>query len=147
MLSEYTTASPDETIALARDLARQWGPGRVIALEASLGGGKTVFAKGYAAGCGIADMDTVTSPTFTLVNRYDADGVTVYHLDLYRLHGSADAEAIGIDEIFASGRTVLIEWAERIVELLPRDCIRITLETLGENSRRVIVDVPKQERV
>ena len=145
MRSEYTTGSVDETRALGRDLARSFGPGRVYALEGELGAGKTVLAKGIAEGLGAGHPDTVTSPTFTLIHRYaDAGGRPVYHADLYRLAGPDDAAAAGLEEIIASGATVIIEWAERLRPQPGQAAVRVSLAHAGGDRRviRVTEDCP-----
>jgi tRNA threonylcarbamoyladenosine biosynthesis protein TsaE len=137
---KYKTASPEATMTLGRELARRYGAGRVYALEGELGAGKTVLAKGLAAGLGVMDTDTVTSPTFTLVHCYaGAEDRPVYHADLYRLAGPADAEAIGLEELLMAGATVIIEWAERVRELLGAGTIRITIIRDGATGRRFTV--------
>jgi tRNA threonylcarbamoyladenosine biosynthesis protein TsaE len=127
---EIVTNSPEETLAFGRDLSKALGYGRIIALESELGGGKTVLTKGIAAGLGVGDPDLVTSPTFTLVNCYFGNEGEIYHVDLYRLTSSSEAVEIGIEELLNSGRTVIIEWAERIRELLCDDAVTVCIETL-----------------
>ncbi|MFH1707728.1 MAG: tRNA (adenosine(37)-N6)-threonylcarbamoyltransferase complex ATPase subunit type 1 TsaE [Planctomycetota bacterium] len=140
MRFEERTASVGATMRLGRALARRYGPGRVYALEGELGAGKTILAKGLAAGFGVTDPDTVTSPTFTLMHRYDgADGQTVHHADLYRLTGPDDAAAIGLEELLAAGATVIIEWAERVRELLGPGTVWINARHDGERARRFTV--------
>ncbi len=139
MSSEIYTNSPEETVAFGRAAAERLGAGRILCLEADLGGGKTVLTKGLACGFGVSDMDTVTSPTFTLVNRYEGEnGNKVYHIDLYRLHSASEALDIGIDEILGSGETVIIEWPERIGDLLSGlDVVNIHIEVCGEFRRLI----------
>ena len=111
----------------------------IIALHGELGAGKTTLAQAICRGIGI--REDVTSPTFALVNAYEVDGTTVYHLDLYRLNGPEDLTNIGWDEILNSGEIVLIEWPERAGIRLPQDTIRLNLEYIpgDDNHRRLTV--------
>ena len=125
---------------------REWGeqfgrnlnPPVIIALQGELGAGKTTLAQAICRGLGI--REDVTSPTFALVNLYEVDGTTVYHLDLYRLSGPEDLTNLGWDDIVNSGEIVLIEWPERAGIRLPQDTIRLKLEYLpGDDSHRRLV--------
>jgi len=140
MNSEHISKSPDMTVRFGKEIAGFLGYGRIIALESQLGGGKTVLAKGIAAGLGVADTDEVTSPTFTLVNTYTGAKGDIYHIDLYRLRSSEDASAIGIEEIFSSGSSVIVEWAERARDLFPEQTVWITIEVLGPQERKITID-------
>lgn len=137
MNSEYISDSPEMTVAFGRRIADCTGPGSIIALESELGGGKTVLAKGIASGLGVEDTDTVTSPTFTLVNTYDGNEGIIYHIDLYRIASPGEAVTIGIEEIFESGSTVIIEWAERIEALLPENTFRVRIRILSHEKRHI----------
>jgi tRNA threonylcarbamoyladenosine biosynthesis protein TsaE len=138
------THSPSETYALGQRLGQLLRRGQVIALHGDLGAGKTLFTQGIAAGLGVAER--VTSPTFTLVNRYrSAAGVELVHIDCYRLgegnlDASLEASAFGLEEILAEGDTVVvIEWAERVAALLPADCLQITITPVeGDEQARWI---------
>ncbi len=133
------------TESFAAEVARELETGDVVALSGDLGAGKTVFARAViralaaAAGTHVAD---VPSPTFTLLQQYDLGGRTVYHFDLYRLGDAGEAWELGIEDAFADG-ICLIEWAERIEELLPTRTVRIEL-AYGptENAREARVVVP-----
>lgn len=131
------TESAAETQAVAAQLARHLRGGDVVALVGDLGTGKTAFTQGLAAGLGITAP--VTSPTFVLVNRYRAtDGRVLQHADCYRL---ADAPAemwdIGLTDLMAGDEIVVIEWADRIADLLPAERLEITFAYLAENRRRL----------
>src|SRR5213594_2865942 len=105
--------SEEQTYATAKELARASKIPAHILLYGDLGAGKTLFAKGLAEGFGVADVDDVSSPTFTLINRY-AGRVRIYHIDLYRIETGA-IEGLGLDEIFDDpDAAVIIEWAERL---------------------------------
>jgi tRNA threonylcarbamoyladenosine biosynthesis protein TsaE len=130
----------DQLRVWGEELGRNLRAPAIIALQGELGAGKTTLAQAICRGIGIR-VD-VTSPTFALVNAYEVDGTTVYHLDLYRLNGAEDLTNIGWDEILNSGEIVLIEWPERAGIRLPHDTIRIHLEYIpgDDNHRRLTVD-------
>ena len=129
---------PAATEALAEAFAARLVPGDVIALTGDLGAGKTVFARALIRSLGRAagmDIEHVPSPTFTLVQLYDLADFTLYHIDLYRLEAPEEAWEIGIEDAFAGGVSV-IEWADRMENMLPPDHIRIDLAFgSGETAR------------
>ena len=129
--------SPEGTEAAAAAIARQLPPGTVIALHGTLGAGKTVFARGFARALGISEP--VSSPTFTLVQEYPFPGGVLYHLDLYRIDNSANALAFGVDEYLYDPRAyTLVEWPERIMDILPPDTLHLHLRPLmGQNQREI----------
>lgn len=122
-----------------RRLGRRLTAGTVVALIGPLGSGKTTLVKSVAAGAGVADPRVVNSPTFVLVNEYDAvragEALRLYHIDVYRLRGSDDLEALGFEEMCERG-AVLIEWADRVLDLLPEERLTVRLEPIGEYRRR-----------
>ena len=138
------TTSPGETEAFAAKLAASLPFGSVLALHGDLGAGKTVFARGFARGLNITEP--ISSPTFTILQEYPVDGKFFYHLDLYRIDNSDAAYAFGIDEfLYAEDAMTLIEWPERIEDILPPHTIRITIEPLDqEDLRRITVDFPQK---
>lgn len=129
--------SPEGTEAAAAAIARQLPPGTVIALHGTLGAGKTVFARGFARALGI--VEPVSSPTFTLVQEYPFPGGALYHLDLYRIDNSANALAFGVDEYLYDPRAyTLVEWPERIMDILPPHTLHLLLRPLrGQNQREL----------
>ena len=129
----YTTHSEQETFALARKLAKNFKGDEVVFLIGELGAGKTVFAKGIAAGLGLKDIHQVCSPSFTLLNVYSAK-VPIYHLDLYRLGGEAEIRDLGFEDYIGEG-VVLIEWAEKII--FPLAAIRVHIEVGDGCERRI----------
>jgi tRNA threonylcarbamoyladenosine biosynthesis protein TsaE len=132
---ELITRSPEETFEVAKRIGEQLEGGEVVLLTGDLGAGKTIFAKGLAAGLGIDPTD-VTSPTFTLVNVHEGR-LRFYHIDLYRLEAGAH-QGLGLEEIFEdnSGVTV-IEWAERLT-LIPESAISIEMFYISNSDRRII---------
>ncbi|MCU1329530.1 MAG: hypothetical protein JWN34_4900 [Bryobacterales bacterium] len=136
----YRTLTEDDTIALGRELAGELSG--VVLLIGNLGAGKTTLTKGIVEGRGVAAIDDVSSPTFTLIHQYGAAAKPVFHIDLYRLDEVREVETLGLDELFASGHLVLLEWAERFPSLLPRDRIEIRLRALDDDSREIEVSRP-----
>ncbi len=135
------TASPEETLALGARLAPLLAPGDVVALYGDLGAGKTHLVKGIAQGLGV-DPESVSSPTFTLVNEYagrDPAGapLALYHLDVYRIEQLRELEEIGVEEILWGEGLCLVEWPERMEALLPPHTLRLRL-LHGEGDRRRI---------
>jgi tRNA threonylcarbamoyladenosine biosynthesis protein TsaE len=138
---EWTSHAEGETFALGVRAGASLAGGEILLLDGPLGAGKTVFAKGLASGLGV-DVDEVTSPSFTLVNRYDGGRLTLYHLDLYRLPaGAAAAHAVDLEELLTDERAVVvIEWAERMGGYpLPAPVWKISLAGDGEEARRVSI--------
>ncbi len=108
----FTSGAPDRTRAIAAALAHEAGPGDVLGLVGDLGAGKTVFVRGFVQALG-GDPGQVRSPTFTLMNLYDAS-LPIYHFDLYRLGSSEDLEGVGFVEFARGDGITLVEWADRI---------------------------------
>jgi len=130
------TSSREETMRLGHRLGQLLGPGDVVALRGPLGSGKTTLTKGIAAGLGVAEPRWVTSPTFVLVHQYEGR-LPVYHIDAYRLRGPADAEALGMEEMFFGDGVAIVEWAERIEAALPPERLEVVLEIVGEEERQL----------
>lgn len=133
--------SVEATQTIGRRLGAHLAAGNVIALIGPLGSGKTTLVKGIADGAGVADLRQVNSPTFVIVNEYEGTtgtrSLSIHHIDAYRLRGSRDLEALGFDEMLFSG-AVILEWADRVADLLPADSLTIRLEPLSERGRRLI---------
>ena len=115
-------------------LAEHLPPGTVLALNGTLGAGKTRLTQALAAACGIDPAD-VTSPTFVLCREYRGRR-TIYHLDAYRVRDDDEFLELGVEEYFASDGLTLIEWGEKVHGCLPADHVVISLEVTGETSRR-----------
>ena len=130
----------EETLRLGQRLGQlaARAPGTVcIALDGPLGAGKTHLTRGIAQGAGVADLTLVCSPTYVLLNIYEAgeNGPPVYHLDAYRVHNSQEFEELGFEEILRGPAIVVVEWAARIAELLPHDTLRIGIEHADDGHR------------
>lgn len=134
----YLSESVEQTERIAEDLARSLVSGDCVALHGELGSGKTQFVRGLVRGLG-GPARAVSSPTFVLLNLYPGGLLTVYHLDAYRVRGPEDFEAIGFPELLEQNGLVVVEWAERITELLPMSCIHVRIEQIGEAQRRIEV--------
>lgn len=134
-----TSINPDQTLLIGKQLGSILESGDVITLSGELGAGKTWLTKGIALGLGIDDKDTVISPSFTIINEYQAR-LAIFHMDFYRLAASDDIE-LGLEEyIYGSGITI-IEWPERMADVLPENRLSVTL--IVEDDKRHIVFEPK----
>lgn len=135
------TKSPGETFQLGKKLGRMAAPGDICTLKGELGAGKTVFTQGVAEGLGITEP--VSSPTFTIVQVYGDGRLPFYHFDVYRIGEIEEMDEIGYEDYFYGDGVCLIEWAERIEELLPEEVTRITIEKdpeKGFDYRRITVE-------
>ena len=133
---EVVTASPEETEALAADLARSLEAGDVVAVSGELGAGKTTFVRGAARALGVTGP--VSSPTFTIGHRYEA-ATPVAHLDLYRIAG-LDPEEWGDLEPYFDGTVAFVEWPEHGGDWLPEARVVVTLRHVDESHRSVSID-------
>jgi tRNA threonylcarbamoyladenosine biosynthesis protein TsaE len=131
------TADAAATEAVGRSLGERLRPGDVVLLAGELGAGKTTFVRGACRALGVDGP--ITSPTFAIANRYPADGLTVAHLDLYRLASLADEDPDLLDDYLGADRVSFIEWPTPDLPSLGRDPIRVTLEHLGGDRRRIEV--------
>ena len=130
--------SPEETFFIGRIIGENLNTGDVVALIGELGAGKTCLTQGVGKGLGVPDQYQITSPTFTLINEYRGRTI-LYHLDLYRLGGLQDMENMGYEEyLFGEGVSV-VEWAEKIKEILPDETIFISMSYIDENHRGLVI--------
>jgi tRNA threonylcarbamoyladenosine biosynthesis protein TsaE len=135
---EIITHSAEETTQWGREFAKRLQPPVLVLLSGDLGSGKTTLTKGIVAGLGAAAEDEVTSPTFTLVHVYGAAGsAKVYHADLYRIESFHDFETLGLEDVFANPGVVILEWSERFPLDSPWPQMRLKLEHLGGDARRI----------
>ena len=139
VIAQRITHSPEETVNFGRELAKELQPPCMALLQGELGSGKTTLAKGISAELASIPEEDVTSPSFTLVHEYGPSG-KVYHVDLYRVEGSRELATLGLDDLLGESTTVLIEWGEKFDEDVPRRCVRIRLEHLGGDQRRITVE-------
>ena len=124
-----------ETIELAQNFESEKFPNMIICLNGELGGGKTMFTKGIANALGIEE--TITSPTFTIIKEYESGEMPLYHMDVYRLDGETDG--VGIEDYYKKGGIVVIEWANTIKHILPKERLDIKFVVTDENKRVLIL--------
>lgn len=138
---EFLTHSSEETIALGCKIGAELRPPVLVLLKGDLGAGKTTLTKGIASGLGAAREEDVTSPTFTLVHKYEG-AARVYHIDLYRISGAHDFDTLGLGDVFAENAVVLVEWPERMPPIrIGWPVVRIKLDHVDESTRRIQVEI------
>ena len=120
------TNSPAETFEVGRKLGQTAKPGEIYMLNGDLGVGKTVFTQGVATGLGVTEH--VNSPTFTIVQVYESGRLPFYHFDVYRIGDAEEMDEIGYEDYFFGNGLCIIEWAERIKELIPAEARQIIIE-------------------
>ncbi len=135
---EVVTHSAEETIAWGREFAKTLRAPVLVALSGDLGTGKTTLTKGIVSGLGAAAEEDVTSPTFTLVHVYGKSN-KVHHADLYRIDSFHDFETLGFEDVFEHPGIAILEWSERFPLQAPWPVMRLRLEHLGGDSRRITV--------
>ncbi len=131
--------NPAATTAFGHRLGELLFPGAVIALIGQLGAGKTFLVRAVAEGLGIADSRVVSSPTFVLIQEYNAR-LPIYHFDAYRLRTEREFFDLGVHEYFSGNGVCLIEWADRVKSCLPAAHLSINLEVAGETARRAFIE-------
>jgi tRNA threonylcarbamoyladenosine biosynthesis protein TsaE len=136
---EIETHSAEETIARGREIGAELKAPVLVLLSGDLGAGKTTLTKGIAAGAGAAREDGVTSPTFTLVHRYEGTA-RVYHVDLYRVGNFHDLETLGLEDIFSEKAIVIVEWPDRLKLRADWPVVRIGLEHVSEDVRKIVIE-------
>lgn len=136
---EWLTRSSEETIQRGLELATELKPPVLVLLEGDLGAGKTTLTKGIVSGLGAAEEDAVTSPTFTLVHKYN-DGATVYHVDLYRVSDFHDLESLALEDFLTEQAIVIVEWPEKFTLRTDWPIVRILLEHVSEDTRRISIE-------
>ena len=139
MKTETETRSADDTAATGERLGRTLEAGTVVAVTGELGAGKTCFVQGLVRGLGVATH--ATSPTFVFVNEYRGR-VPVHHVDLYRIERLDDVEGLGVPSLFDRESITVVEWAERLGPLLPPDAVRVHIDGVGDEPRRITIDAP-----
>jgi tRNA threonylcarbamoyladenosine biosynthesis protein TsaE len=143
-MNKYTffSHSPAATCGLGKRIGERLKAGSIIALIGELGCGKTLFTRGICAGLGIP-LRQVNSPTFVFVNEYHGR-LPVFHMDLYRLGNIAEGFEIGVLDYLARAGSgvIVIEWAERILSLLPDDLLKVEFQTLSSRKRQIELSAP-----
>jgi tRNA threonylcarbamoyladenosine biosynthesis protein TsaE len=134
-----TSRSPAETQGLGARLGARLEPGAVVACTGELGAGKTCFLQGLARGLGVTT--DVTSPTFVLINQYRGR-LPMYHLDAYRTGSLTELMDLGLEEMLDGDGVTVIEWADKLLPLLPSRTIRVHLSGLGDEPREIVIEEP-----
>ena len=143
---QWQSTSPEQTREFGQALGDLLKPGDAVALCGPLGSGKTQLVKGIAAGLGVPANEPVVSPTFVLIREY-AGRLILYHVDAYRLSSAAELFSLGLEELLADPRgVVVIEWADRVPEALPASRWWIEMSHVGEHTRQLAVHVPDEPR-
>lgn len=136
---EIASGSEEETRLVAAALAEALAPGDVVALEGTLGAGKTVFVRGITDALGVPAAAGVSSPSYALVNLYDGGRLPLAHLDLYRLGDDDELEGIGFRDLLDGERALLVEWPERSYEVREVATIWVRLDDRGPTRRMLVV--------
>ena len=131
--------SAAETEALGVRLAERLGPGDVVALTGELGAGKTCFTQGLARGLGVAER--AVSPTFVLINEYRGR-LPVHHVDAYRTESLTELLDLGLDELFSGDGVTIVEWADKLLPLLPAHTVHVHIEGVGDEPRTITTSIP-----
>ena len=135
--TQWITDCPRQTEALGEALGKVLTPGTVIAFLGDLGAGKTAFTRGLARGLGI--RDSVTSPTYTIVNEYLSGRLPLFHFDMYRLHSAEDLFDIGWEDYLERGGVCAVEWSENVAEAM-EGALTVRIERLSDTSRRITME-------
>ena len=138
---KYTSRSENDTKELAENIESEKFPRMIICLNGELGSGKTLFVKGFANALGI--QDDITSPTFNIIKEYLDGEAELYHMDVYRVEDNYDS--VGIEDYFKRDGICIIEWADMIEEILPKERLDINISITGENTR-VLTLIPHGEK-
>lgn len=144
---EITLNGVAETRRFAACLAEFLSPGMVLCLTGDLGAGKTTFTQALAGALGVTEP--VTSPSFTIVQEYHSGRIPIYHMDVYRVEDAAELDDFGFDEYFAGKALVVVEWAERVEDLLPEQRVHLGFYRCMDENRRIVrltTDTPLSQR-
>jgi tRNA threonylcarbamoyladenosine biosynthesis protein TsaE len=143
MTRECITKSPEETIALGRDLAASLAPPKLVLLRGDLGAGKTTLVKGIAQGFQAASEEDVTSPTFTLIHEYRGPSATLYHIDLYRIDTQRELDTMALDDLMTENSILLIEWGEKFPRFERERDVEIALDRVSDMERWITVNTAR----
>lgn len=137
----FVSNSERETEQFAESFAKRLSRGSVIAFEGTLGAGKTAFTRGLARG--LNSKDSVSSPTFAIVNEYDGD-IPLFHFDMYRIETLGELYSIGFFEYLERGGICAIEWSENIYSALPEETVFVSIEHISQSQRKITVREGKE---
>ncbi len=134
-----TSTSPSQLLLIAKQLLAFTPNNRIFLFYGDMGAGKTTLIKAICHELGV--QDNVTSPTFSIVNEYNAsNSQKAYHFDFYRLKSQTEAMDLGYEEYFYSGAYCFVEWPEMVPDLLPPHYVKIKISVSGQNSREIIIE-------
>ncbi|MEE1279793.1 MAG: tRNA (adenosine(37)-N6)-threonylcarbamoyltransferase complex ATPase subunit type 1 TsaE [Oscillospiraceae bacterium] len=137
----FVSNSERETEQFAESFAKRLSRGSVIAFEGTLGAGKTAFTRGLARG--LNSRDSVSSPTFAIVNEYDGE-IPLFHFDMYRIETLGELYSIGFFEYLERGGICAIEWSENIYSALPEETVFVSIEQISQSQRKITVREGKE---
>jgi len=137
-MMKITSHSVNDTIKIGRILAKNLGKGDIVCLIGKLGSGKTVLTKGIAAGLGIK-KEKIISPTFVLIRQYTSK-IPLYHFDLYRIKSPKDILVLGYEEYLYDKGITVIEWADRLRNYLPDECLKVKIAMKGTKTRLLTLE-------
>lgn len=143
MKHEILIPSLEKVDDTAKEFVGLMGDATIFAFYGQMGAGKTTFINALSKALGVED-DSTSSPSFSIINEYRSDTTAelIYHFDLYRLENLEEAFDIGVEDYFDSGALCLLEWPERIEDILPDDTVRVYIDVLDDDSRRLTVNIP-----
>lgn len=136
-MKEFIISSEKELISPVNYLFSNYPDHNIFCLEGQLGAGKTSFVKTALLTLGFTEE--ATSPTYSIINEYQHENVTIYHMDLYRLNSIDEALDIGIEEYLHSGNRCFIEWHELIIPLLPKNTVNIKIDVSSDITRKILI--------
>lgn len=139
LLLRFVSGGPEETLKIGKIIGENVKAGDMVALIGELGSGKTLLTQGIAQGIPVSEGYHITSPTFTLINEYPGR-INLYHLDVYRLAGSEDLALLGFEDYIDGDGVVVIEWAEKIRDILPEESLFVRLCRLDDRRREICVE-------
>ncbi len=137
----FVSNSERETEQFAENFAKRLSRGSVVAFEGTLGAGKTAFTRGLARG--LNSKDSVSSPTFAIVNEYDGD-IPLFHFDMYRIETLGELYSIGFFEYLERGGICAIEWSENIYSALPETTVFVSIEYISQSQRKITIREGKE---
>ena len=137
-MNVYISKSPEETMLIAENLAKELCGGEIIAFKGDLGMGKTCFTRGLAKGLGFTGE--VNSPTFAIMNEYLGGRLNLYHFDMYRISSWEDLDAVGYFDYLEQGGVLAVEWSENVEAALTGNVITVTIHRICDNERKITVE-------
>lgn len=144
MKREILIPSLDKIDEAAQEFLGLMDDSTIYAFYGEMGAGKTTFINALSKALGVEE-DPTSSPSFSIINEYRSDTTAelIYHFDLYRLENLEEAFDIGVEDYFDSGALCLLEWPERIEDILPDDTVRVDIKVMEDDRRRIIVTLPE----